>query len=75
MAVYSLISTIHEQSNEYSLRTKAILEEEIRTLRVRMEQLAQAENSFTSDAVIQLSMLLDEKINEYNEYIRNIKTN
>jgi hypothetical protein len=52
---------------------KACLEEEIRTLRSRMEQAAIKENSFTSEMVIGISMLLDEKINEYNEYMRNHK--
>jgi len=46
-----------------------MLEEEICTLRIRMEKLVLTENSFTSDVVIKLSMLLDDKINEYNELI------
>ncbi len=41
------------------------LEDEIRTLRSRMEQLFVQENSFTSAKVIEISSLLDLKINEY----------
>lgn len=41
------------------------LEDEIRILRSRMEQLFLQENSFTSDNVIEISSLLDLKINEY----------
>ncbi|ASA20013.1 aspartyl-phosphate phosphatase Spo0E family protein [Paenibacillus donghaensis] len=41
------------------------LEDEIRILRSRMEQLFTQENSFTSDSVIEISILLDLKINEY----------
>ncbi|MEX1031602.1 MAG: aspartyl-phosphate phosphatase Spo0E family protein [Paenibacillaceae bacterium] len=70
MAVYSLSSHIREQqSNVYNPRSKAILEEEINKLRVQMEKLVHAENSFTSDVVLQLSRQLDEKINEYNDYM------
>ncbi len=74
MAIRSLLTHIREQqSNEYTPQSKAILEEEIRILRIKMEQLVQVENSFTSDVVIQLSMQLDEKINTYNEYIGNYR--
>lgn len=41
------------------------LEDEIRILRSRMEQLFLQEKSFTSDNVIEISSLLDLKINEY----------
>ena len=41
------------------------LEDEIRILRHRMEQLFLQENSLTSDNVIEISSLLDLKINEY----------
>ncbi|WP_379160925.1 aspartyl-phosphate phosphatase Spo0E family protein [Paenibacillus sp. sgz5001063] len=41
------------------------LEDEIRVLRSRMEQLFVQENSFTSANVIEVSSLLDLKINEY----------
>lgn len=76
MAIRTLLSHIREQqSNAYTPQSKAILEEEIRTMRIKMEQLVQAENSFTSDVVIQLSMQLDEKINIYNEYIGNYRKN
>ncbi len=74
MAIRTLVSHIREQqSDAYNPKFKATLEEEIRTMRNKMEQLVQVENSFTSDVVIQLSMQLDEKINLYNAYIRNNK--
>ena len=41
------------------------LEDEIQDLRSRMEQIFLQENSFTSDNVIEISSLLDLKINEY----------
>lgn len=41
------------------------LEDEIYLLRMRMEQLFLEEQSFTSELVIEISMLLDLKINEY----------
>lgn len=41
------------------------LEDEIRILRSKMEQLFLQEKSFTSDNVIEISSLLDLKINEY----------
>ncbi|MCZ4141507.1 hypothetical protein BZG17_27190 [Escherichia coli] len=41
------------------------LEEEIHMLRGKMEQLLWEEKSFTSDIVIEISSLLDVKINEY----------
>ncbi|WP_397386761.1 aspartyl-phosphate phosphatase Spo0E family protein [Paenibacillus sp. MMS20-IR301] len=41
------------------------LEDEIQDLRSRMEQLFMQEKSFTSDNVIEISSLLDLKINEY----------
>jgi hypothetical protein len=41
------------------------LEDEIYLLRMRMEQLFLEEKSFTSQSVIEISMLLDLKINEY----------
>jgi len=41
------------------------LEDEIRILRHRMEQLFLQENSFTADNVIEISSMLDLKINEY----------
>lgn len=43
------------------------LEEEIRLLRKMMESLVIREQSFTSDTVIAISMLLDLKINEFYE--------
>ncbi|MGM1048546.1 Spo0E like sporulation regulatory protein [Paenibacillus uliginis N3/975] len=41
------------------------LEEEIHMLRRKMEQLFLQEQSFTSEIVIEISSLLDLKINEY----------
>lgn len=41
------------------------LEEEIHMLRCKMEQLFLEEKSFTSEIVIEISSLLDLKINEY----------
>ena len=41
------------------------LEEEIHLLRSKMEQIFMQEQSFTSDIVIEISSLLDLKINEY----------
>ncbi|WP_426334914.1 aspartyl-phosphate phosphatase Spo0E family protein [Paenibacillus silvae] len=41
------------------------LEDEIRMLRSKMEQIFMEEKSFTSDVVIEISSLLDLKINEY----------
>lgn len=41
------------------------LEQEIGVLRKQMEQLFQAEQSFTADNVIEISSILDVKINEY----------
>ncbi|MDQ1233191.1 hypothetical protein QE450_000689 [Paenibacillus sp. SORGH_AS306] len=41
------------------------LEDEIYLLRMRMEQLFLEEQSFTSEVVVEISMLLDLKINEY----------
>lgn len=44
---------------------KLSLEREILILRSRMEQLFMQEQSFTSQQVIEISCLLDLKINEY----------
>ncbi|MFC7681142.1 aspartyl-phosphate phosphatase Spo0E family protein [Paenibacillus sp. GCM10028914] len=41
------------------------LEEEIHVLRRKMEQIFLQEQSFTSEIVIEISSLLDLKINEY----------
>lgn len=41
------------------------LEEEIRILRTKMEQLFLEERSLTSDNVVEISIMLDIKINEY----------
>lgn len=48
------------------------LEEEIYNLRLELEQLVQREKSLTSPNVVEISMMLDKKINEYmNQYKRN----
>jgi hypothetical protein len=45
--------------------SEQLLEDEIYFLRRRMEQMFNQEQSLTSDSVIELSNLLDNKINEY----------
>jgi len=47
------------------LPSKQALEDEIDDLRHQMERLVIEENSFTSESVVELSSLLDLKINEY----------
>jgi hypothetical protein len=42
-----------------------VLEEEIHSLRCRLEQMVGEGLTMTSDAVVEVSMLLDRKINEY----------
>jgi hypothetical protein len=42
-----------------------VLEDEIHDLRKKMEQLVDQESSFTSEAVVEMSSILDCKINEY----------
>ncbi|MBG9791805.1 sporulation protein Spo0E [Paenibacillus dendritiformis] len=41
------------------------LEQEIRILRKQMEQMFQEEQSFTAESMIEISSMLDLKINEY----------
>jgi hypothetical protein len=41
------------------------LEEEIYVLRRKMEQMASRERSLTAPKVVELSMILDRKLNEY----------
>lgn len=41
------------------------LEEEIYDLRRRMEQAASSESSLTAPKVVEISMILDRKLNEY----------
>nr|WP_093471033.1 aspartyl-phosphate phosphatase Spo0E family protein [Paenibacillus popilliae] len=41
------------------------LEQEIRILRKQMEQMFQEEQSFTAENMIEISSMLDLKINEY----------
>lgn len=42
-----------------------LLEEEIHSLRRRLEQMVLDGEEMTSDAVVELSTILDQKINEY----------
>jgi hypothetical protein len=46
-----------------SIRTP--LEEEIHSLRLKLEQMVVEGKEMTSDAVVELSTILDSKINEY----------
>lgn len=62
--------SMHPRDMNQSVLKKASMEEEIRQLRSKMEVVFQLESSFTSKAVIQLSTQLDEKINEYNAFMR-----
>jgi len=41
------------------------LEEEIHSLRLRLEQLVKEDENLSSPEIVELSMLLDDKINEY----------
>lgn len=54
----------HSPKGEAAVRNIS-LEDEIVILRSRMEQLFLQENSFTAANVIEISSLLDLKINEY----------
>ncbi|AJS59671.1 aspartyl-phosphate phosphatase Spo0E family protein [Paenibacillus sp. IHBB 10380] len=51
-------------ATDSSLRDN-VLEDEIQVLRSKMEQTFTQEKSFTSDIVIEISIMLDQKINEY----------
>lgn len=51
------------------VRRKLALEQEIQQLRGSMEKAVGKSNSFTSEAVIAASRLLDAKINEYNAFM------
>lgn len=50
-----------------------ILEEEIYILRTLMEKTAEDEQSFTSEMVVHISSLLDQKINEFMKLERKRK--
>lgn len=50
---------------KFACRTPLELEEEIHTLRLKLEQMVIDGKEMTSDAVIELSTVLDKKINEY----------
>lgn len=47
---------------------EVLLEEEIDRLRLQLEQMIREERSLTSDAVVEMSRILDVKINEYNQF-------
>jgi hypothetical protein len=51
------------------------LEDEISNLRYKMEQAVTQEKSLTSELVVQLSSMLDHKINEYMKYKSRAKKN
>ncbi|GIP34372.1 aspartyl-phosphate phosphatase Spo0E family protein [Paenibacillus sp. J2TS4] len=46
------------------------LEEEIRVLRMKMEQMYMEEPCFNNSSILAISRLLDEKINQYLELIK-----
>ncbi|SEF89371.1 aspartyl-phosphate phosphatase Spo0E family protein [Paenibacillus sp. UNC499MF] len=46
------------------------LEEEIQFMRNRLEQMVQSGEAMTSESVIEMSMLLDHKINEYMNLVQ-----
>ncbi|KIL38037.1 hypothetical protein SD70_28955 [Gordoniibacillus kamchatkensis] len=51
-------------------KAQIALEEEIHSLRCRLEQMVVEGRTMTSDAVVEVSMLLDRKINEYMNSVR-----
>lgn len=51
-------------------KAQLALEEEIHMLRCRLEQMVVEGRTMTSDAVVEVSMLLDSKINEYMSFSR-----
>jgi hypothetical protein len=52
-------------SRDRKSKAQIALEEEIHALRCRLEQMVVEGLTMTSDAVVEVSMLLDRKINEY----------
>ncbi|RAV12953.1 aspartyl-phosphate phosphatase Spo0E family protein [Paenibacillus contaminans] len=56
-------------SNTARRTPEALLEEELDFLRNQLAQMIRKENSLTSEAVVEVSRMLDIKINEYNHYI------
>ena len=57
-------------SLSYAAERELFLQEEIRILRRQMEETFSREQSFTSETVIEISSLLDLKINEYMQLAR-----
>lgn len=51
--------------NAKKQKSLTLLEEEIHTLRRKMEQMVVDGREMTSESVVELSTLLDQKINEY----------
>jgi hypothetical protein len=68
-----LIPTSSPYHKRKRMNVVDILEEEIYILRTLMEKTAEDEQSFTSEMVVQISSLLDKKINEYMKLERNLK--
>ncbi len=61
--------TTKEISHEFkTLPPMVSLEEEITILRHKMEQAVWRENSLTSESVVNLSRMLDHKINQYMKH-------
>ncbi|MFC0211478.1 aspartyl-phosphate phosphatase Spo0E family protein [Paenibacillus chartarius] len=63
---------VHEPSDNRRLfarkrksKAQLALEEDIHLLRCRLEQMVVDGSTMTSEAVVEVSMLLDRKINEY----------
>lgn len=62
--LYTVECDLRKTAN-LSLSSAIALEDEIQFLRLKMEEIALLEKSFTSDKVIWISRMLDIKINEY----------
>lgn len=66
---YTLVSERNEVKWPYKARTHSlstsVLEDEISELRKKMEEAFAENNSFTAEIVIEISRMLDLKINEY----------
>jgi hypothetical protein len=69
--VFSLVDNVIMERNKnakwpnQASNSRTSLEEEISRLRRQMENTVSQGNSLTSDLVVEISSLLDEKINEY----------
>lgn len=56
--------------NSYKASSLHALEEEIHFLRLQLEQLVLEGKEMTSEPVVQMSMLLDFKINKYMQLVK-----